>query len=143
MVGPPDSSKTMLARRLPAILPLLSFDEAIEATKLYSIAGLLPFGQALLSRRPFRLPKHSSSDTRLIGGSVTHSGEVSLAHRGVLFPDELPESRLDALEALRQLLEDRLVMLARATPTFADPARLTRMAAVRCSSLRRRLLQPS
>jgi len=121
----------MLARRLPSILPPLSFEEALEASKLYSVCGLLPSGQALLSRRPFRGPHHSISDAGLIGGgSIPRPGEVSLAHHGVLFLDELPEFRRDVLEAMRQPLEEGTVTLVRAAATFAYPARFTPVAAM-------------
>jgi magnesium chelatase family protein len=103
-MGPPGSAKTMLAQRLASILPSFSFDEALAATKLYSIAGLLPPGQALLSRRPFRSPHHSISDAGLIGGSVPRPGEVSLAYQGFLFLDELPELRHNTLELVYEPL---------------------------------------
>lgn len=131
LVGPPGSGKTMLARRLATILPPLSFPEALEVTKLYSITGLLPSGQALLSRRPFRAPHHTISDAGLIGGgSLPRPGEVSLAHHGVLFLDELPEFRRDVLEVLRQPLEEGKVTIARAAATFSYPARFTLVAAM-------------
>jgi magnesium chelatase family protein len=109
----------------------LTFSEALEVSKLYSICGRLPLGEALLSQRPFRAPHHSISDAGLIGGgSIPRPGEVSLAHHGVLFLDELPEFRRDALEALRQPLEDGVVTLARAIATYAYPARFTLVAAM-------------
>ena len=120
-----------LARRLPSILPPFAFEEALEVFKLYSICGRLPPGEALLSRRPFRAPHHSISDAGLIGGgSIPRRGEVSLAHHGVLCLDELPEFRRDALEALRQPLEEGAVTLVRANATFAYPARFTLVAAM-------------
>jgi magnesium chelatase family protein len=121
----------MLARRLATVLPPLTFPEALEVTKLYSITGLLAPGQALLSRRPFRAPHHTISDAGLIGGgSIPRPGEVSLAHHGVLFLDELPEFHRNALEALRQPLEEGTVTLARASATFTYPARFTLVAAM-------------
>ena len=113
LIGPPGSGKTMLAQRLPGILPPLDFEEALEVTKIYSVAGLLD-GRGLLNERPFRAPHHTISDISLIGGgSYPRPGEVCLAHRGVLFLDELPEFRRSALEVLRQPLENGVVTISR------------------------------
>jgi magnesium chelatase family protein len=130
MVGSPGSGKTMLARRLPGILPDLTFQEAIEVTKIYSLTGLLPQGQPLLTRRPFRSPHHTASSTSIIGGGrIPKPGEVSLAHHGILFLDEIPEFHKDALEALRQPLEDGLVTVSRIHASYTYPAGLTLVAA--------------
>ena len=125
MVGPPGAGKTMLARRLPTIIPDMSLEEALETTQVHSVAGLLPPEQALVIRRPFRSPHHTSSDIALVGGgTIPRPGEVSLAHNGVLFLDELPEFHRQALEVLRQPLEDGSVTISRVNRTLTFPSRI-------------------
>ena len=132
MIGPPGSGKTMLAKRFGSILPPLTFEEAIETTKIHSIAGVLAAGGGLLHTRPFRAPHHTISDAGLIGGGVgmPRPGEVSLAHNGVLFLDELPEFPRDVLEMLRQPLEDGFVTIARSAMTLCFPASLILIASM-------------
>ena len=131
LTGPPGAGKTMLARRLPGILPPLALSEAVEATKVHSVAGRLPSGDALVTRRPFRAPHHTISDAGLVGGGrLPRPGEVSLAHRGVLLLDELPEFRRHVLEALRQPLEDGTVTISRASQTVTYPCRFTLVASM-------------
>jgi len=131
LIGPPGSGKTMLARRLPSILPNMTLDEALETTKIHSVAGLLPADTALIATRPFRSPHHTISDAGLIGGGrIPRPGEVSLSHHGVLFLDEMPEFHKDVLEVLRQPMEDGRVTISRAAMSLTYPAKFMLAAAL-------------
>jgi len=131
MIGPPGSGKTMLAKRIPTILPPLRFEESLETSKIYSVMGLMPKGEGLITARPFQAPHHTISDAGLIGGGQhPKPGQVSLAHHGVLFLDELPEFKRNVLEVLRQPMEEGQVVISRATSTVSYPADFMLIAAM-------------
>ena len=131
MIGPPGSGKTMLAKRMPSILPPLSLEEALETTQIHSVAGKMRQQDSLIAVRPFRAPHHTVSDVALVGGGTNpQPGEISLAHNGVLFLDELPEFRRQVLEVLRQPMEERRVTVSRAKMTVDYPASFMLVAAM-------------
>ena len=131
LIGAPGTGKSMLAKRLPAILPPLTLEEALETTKIHSIVGLLAPGQALITQRPFRAPHHTASDAGLLGGNANPTpGEISLVHHGVLFLDELPEFKRNVLETMRQPLEEGRVTISRAAGTMTFPSQFMLVAAM-------------
>jgi magnesium chelatase family protein len=131
MIGPPGSGKTMLAKRLPTILPDMNFEESLETTKIHSVMGLVPTDSSLIVTRPFRNPHHTISDAGLIGGGqIPKPGEVSLSHNGVLFLDELPEFKKNVLEVMRQPLEEEKVTISRAATSLTYPSRFMLVAAM-------------
>jgi magnesium chelatase family protein len=131
MIGPPGTGKSMIAKRMPSILPPMSLTETLETSQIHSVLGMLSDGEPLLNRRPFRSPHHTISDVGLIGGGGNPGpGEISLAHNGVLFLDELPEFKRNVLEVLRQPMEDRVVNITRAAGSYSFPANFMLVAAM-------------